>query len=80
MTTRRSFFRRCAGLIAAVVLAQEIAFSRRLTLPSVIGWDEPSGRMSAVEQTQFVRWFFFGKPLPHLNVYDRVMEGELHFP
>ncbi len=33
MLTRRGFFRRFGGLIAALAIAPEIAFSRKLDLP-----------------------------------------------
>jgi hypothetical protein len=68
MITRRSFFKYAAALVATLALAPEIAFGRKLELPSAIG-----SQWSAVQQTQFVRWFFFGEPKPEWNVYDRAM-------
>lgn len=40
---RRFFFQKLAAVVAAVAIAPEIAFRRRLELPDVTGWDAGTG-------------------------------------
>lgn len=39
MNSRRSFFTTLTAVVAAVAIAPEIAFRRKLELPAVTGWD-----------------------------------------
>lgn len=58
MNTRRSFFQRLAGAVAAVALAPEIAFRAKLELPKIIGHDPGPTTMTAAFWTQTTRWGF----------------------
>ena len=61
MTTRRSFFKRAAAVVAALALAPEIAFGRRLELAAVTDWKKvpfwiETSRVTTVRSASYLAW------------------------
>lgn len=53
MTSRRSFFKRLASIVAVVALAPEIAFARKLETAPELNLDEIFDRLYAFRTTRY---------------------------
>lgn len=74
MTSRRSFFKRLASLIAVVALAPEIAFARKLEAASTVSWMQFWVETSRV---QHVRSAAYDLEIARLKAIDDQMDSLL---